>query len=82
MCVCVYVCVCVCVCICALTASQHIQDTETVRVRFNQYKLAALKAKRSGDTDLALQHMRVVKVSCILEWSRSVVCKTMWVSYV
>ena len=33
-----------------------------VRLRCNQYKLAALKAKRSGHTDTALQHMRVVKV--------------------
>ncbi|KAK7502251.1 hypothetical protein BaRGS_00006615 [Batillaria attramentaria] len=42
-------------------ATRHIQDTETVRLRINQYKLAALKAKRAGQTDLALQHMRVVK---------------------
>ncbi|XP_076440469.1 uncharacterized protein LOC143279966 [Babylonia areolata] len=42
-------------------ASQHLQDAETVRLRCNQYKLEALKAKRCGDTNLALQHMRVVK---------------------
>ncbi|KAL8578171.1 hypothetical protein ACOMHN_051726 [Nucella lapillus] len=42
-------------------ASQHLQDAETVRLRCNQYKLEALKAKRSGDTNLAVQHMRVVK---------------------
>ena len=46
----------------ALSASQHIQDSEMVRLRCNQYRLAALKAKRSGHTDTALQHMRVVKV--------------------
>ncbi|KAK7099764.1 coiled-coil and C2 domain-containing protein 1A-like [Littorina saxatilis] len=42
-------------------ASQHIQDAETVRLRCNQYKLEALKAKRAGQKDQALQHMRVVK---------------------
>lgn len=42
-------------------ATRQIQDTETVRLRINQYKLAAIKAKRAGQVDLALQHMRVVK---------------------
>lgn len=46
----------------AYIATQHLQDADVVKMRLNQYKLAALKAKQAGQRDLAIEHMKVVKV--------------------
>lgn len=43
-------------------------ESSLLRIRRDQYKKAALIAKRSGNKELAIQHLRTVKVSFYIKF--------------